>query len=295
MRTLILVCLACSTVWSQAQISPKRPPVTEKSGTKTAQQETKSSKAQQPASTEISAGQKKGESPPTQEASANKVSEELEINRKLATFTMWLVIVGALQIIALLVQARIFWVTLNENRKLIRATAESANAATVGSQSAVESNALMLQSLILVKRPKVTIRNVEIEGLGTLLSGQSVGTAGTLQFYNSGGSEAHVLGVTCRLFPFDKLPMKAPFESPAPSSDIKLPPGCYGTRSFPFEAVDFSTFTAIQQKTMRLYIMGELVYRDSLGLQRTTRFCRLFNAKKKRFFPIADPDYENAD
>lgn len=70
----------------------------------------------------------------------------MEINRKLATFTKWLVVVGALQIIALLVQARIFWVTLNENRKLIKATAESADAAKDGARAAVESNTLTRES-----------------------------------------------------------------------------------------------------------------------------------------------------
>jgi len=59
---------------------------------------------------------------------------------------MWLVIVGAVQIIALLMQARIFWVTLRENRNLIRAASIAANAARDGAAAAVGSNTLTRES-----------------------------------------------------------------------------------------------------------------------------------------------------
>jgi len=144
-------------------------------------------------------------------------------------------------------------------------------------------------------RPRLSIRNVEIESVESLLLGESEETVGTFQIYSSGGSNAHVWRVTCRLFAFAKLPMKVMYEPQDQlSCDIKLPPGVYGTQCFRFLPVDFARFKAIRQKAIGLYILGELFYSDDLGINRTTRFCRLFDWEKERFLPAADPDYESA-
>lgn len=146
-----------------------------------------------------------------------------------------------------------------------------------------------------VLRPKLNVRNVEID-VDSLLGGEPMSAAGMLQIYNSGGTNARVSGATCKLFAIDKLPMKAPFESPIPfSREMELAPGTYETRSFSFDATDFRQFKGISHETIGLYVMGELIYSDDLGFRRTARFCRLFDWEKKRFFPVIDPDYETTD
>jgi hypothetical protein len=58
-------------------------------------------------------------------------------------------------------------------------------------------------------RPKLTIRNVAIDSLSSLLSGEPLNAAGSLEIYNGGASEARVSSIACRLFAFHKLPMIA--------------------------------------------------------------------------------------
>jgi hypothetical protein len=197
---------------------------------------------------------------------------------------------------------------ITESNQLTRDSVEEAQRSNVAHEAlAKESNeltrdsntqtqqsvALAKRTLALTQRPRLIVRNVELDEMGSLLEGEPVDVAGTLQIYNGGGSKARVAVIACKLFAFDKLPTKVPFESSDfQSLDIELAPGIYETRSFGFGASGYKTFAGIVGKTTGLYLMGEMVYSDDSGLRRTKRFCRLFDWEKERFLPVTDSDYE---
>jgi hypothetical protein len=52
---------------------------------------------------------------------------------------------------------------------------------------------------------------------------------------------------------------------------------------------------ALQAGTKFLYVMGWVEYLDELDIRRTTRFCRLYDPRKKRFYPVDDAEYESQD
>ena len=88
--------------------------------------------------------------------SANKSHEEdVELQGKLVTFTLWLVVVGGLQFAALVVQAIVFWRTL----KAIRGQLELMKAGGADTQDlaqqAVRQTELIESQLILSHRPWV--------------------------------------------------------------------------------------------------------------------------------------------
>jgi hypothetical protein len=283
MRTLLLVPFLCSTMWSQTEKPPETPPATKDNAAQVAQHEKGANQNDGQANETAREGLS---SAPENQSHASDRAEEIEISRQLARFTFWLVVVGALQLIALAVQAGVLY----HHGTLIRESVGQMEKAVTAYQEVAD---LTRKSLILAQRPRLIVRNVEIDP-STLLGGKPEDFAGTLQVYNSGGSKAHVSAISCRLFCFDKLPMKAPFDPPVQSGNIELPPGFYGTRSFAsgFDANDFRTFRTIREKRTGLYMMGELVYSDDLGLLRTKRFCRKFDWEQERFLPVTDPDYE---
>jgi hypothetical protein len=45
----------------------------------------------------------------------------------------------------------------------------------------------------------------------------------------------------------------------------------------------------------KLVFAGQLGYRDARGITRRTSFCRSFDVKRERFYPIGDPELEYAD
>jgi hypothetical protein len=54
------------------------------------------------------------------------LSEDQELQRQLVKFTEWLVVVGGLQVLALIVQAFVFWFTLNAIRRQVKIMEEHA-------------------------------------------------------------------------------------------------------------------------------------------------------------------------
>src|ERR1035438_4925887 len=128
MRTLSLLVFSAILAWSQAHQPPEPPPVTKANGAETAQTKEATGKYQRPPANESATLEKIGEANP-HEPNTKANTEEVEINRHLATFTGLLVLVGILQIAALVAQAAIFWQPLKENRGLIQASQRAADAA----------------------------------------------------------------------------------------------------------------------------------------------------------------------
>ncbi len=60
------------------------------------------------------------------DSQAAKSGEDVEIQRKLATYTQWLVIVGAIQFVVLIAQAVVFWFTLHAINRQTRLSSDTA-------------------------------------------------------------------------------------------------------------------------------------------------------------------------
>ena len=136
-----------------------------------------------------------------------------------------------------------------------------------------------------------------VEELNQLLMKGTSGS-GTLQFYNAGGSTATIVGIVSGLHIFDKLPMVSPYQTAHSdkSLSIKLRAGVYGTKSFSVEPdASFTLYRQTRERRTGVYVMGSVIYRDDIGIQRETRFCRKYDWDAERFLPVNDVDYENSD
>ena len=79
--------------------------------------------------------------------------------------------------------------------------------------------------------------------------------------------------------------------------DIKLNPGevhHFGFRS-PDVTWEKNLVKAGTANSPRLVFAGQLGYEDVRGVVRRTSFCRSFDVKRERFYPIEDPELEYAD
>src|SRR5258708_10541068 len=109
--TLLVILLAAAVGTAAAQGTPKQ-------GTSTEKSSLKSGRAKQPDQSHETVEKV----PPTADKPAANLtdthaansSEDKETQRKLVEFTKWLAIVGGLQLLALIVQAIVFWRTLDQ-------------------------------------------------------------------------------------------------------------------------------------------------------------------------------------
>jgi hypothetical protein len=214
----------------------------------------------------------------------NGAEQQDDTDSRLARFTKLLVIVGALQFVALIAQA--FF--LNKSIRLTR------------------------DSIILSQRPRLIVRNVvarqpdciTIPGTPPFGKGKPVG--GQFFVANVGGSEATVRESRYIVIGLEgTLPMERPYEGQAGNNPITvkcvLPPGGVtpGLISAPNPFPDkdpMPTPTAGDRgEHTSVYVMGWIEYSDGLGSVRRTAFCRKYHWRRKRFFAVKDPDYEHAE
>jgi hypothetical protein len=212
MRILLILLLASAT-WSQAQEPPKSAPVAKTNRANTAQDKKASGDEHQPAKDELPSIKQSGERAPEKEHATADANEELDINRRLATFTGILALVGALQLIALTVQAFIFWRTLKENRNLIGAASNSADAAKASSKTAEKA-------LRLTERADILLEAIEVTGQPRL-SGDSAVIA---VFRNYGRTRGDRAQATARVFLSGEA-LAQDVESPQPTPIRILGPG----------------------------------------------------------------------
>jgi len=98
-------------------------------------------------------------------SSAGKPAEDAELQRKLVRFTFWLVIVGGLQVLALIVQAFVFWRTLraiNGQLELMRSAGQDTHDLA---QQAVRQTDLTESQLELTHRPWVSVEVAVVSNL----------------------------------------------------------------------------------------------------------------------------------
>jgi hypothetical protein len=146
MRTLSLLVFLAGGVWSQARLPPKGQPIAVKKGAEGARGERETGQTKHSSNYKSAPAQNQIVSAPEKSTAERKGAEELEINRQLAdytgqlaAFTKLLVFVGIFQFLALIAQAIIFRKTLIENRRLIQASRDAANAARMSAEGLIKS------------------------------------------------------------------------------------------------------------------------------------------------------------
>ena len=192
------------------------------------------------------------------------------------------------------------WAILLTLGAIIWQSSETRKAARAAEKSVAQEKDFFIQS----QRPRLIVsafylksRSGEVpEGLrridGSWHSGQFCVT-------NTGGTEATVKRVLCICPVLDSLPAKRPWEGqPGREVNFSLEPGSSEPYAFTIESQSTDEenvgITLTQHRT--LYAMGWIDYEDARRVRRTTRFCRRYDPKQVRFWPVEnDPDYESQD
>ena len=191
----------------------------------------------------------------------------------------------------------------NESLSAERTATEAAKASADAAKAQAE---LSQKTLVLTQRPRLIVRNVVVKPLGltpewnTPIFQRGYSVEGEFQVVNVGGSRATISASTCCVF-WDgaPLPMHLPYATQNPNNPItgELQPGMSLTGAFISDKPMDQHAIEILQASMHwaLYVMGWVEYKDDLGFIRRIAFCRKYDAERRRFFPVDDPDYEHAD
>jgi hypothetical protein len=159
-------------------------------------------------------------------------------------------------------------------------------------------------------RPRLRIRNVEIEDGShihpTFYFVHGTEVTGRLVVVNVGGSKATIVDTRYRIFcTRGELPTIAPFGvdvrtdlllcdevlAPGQSNTVKISGMIFLTPPDPALGVKMRQF---EVEGWKLYVMGQICYRDDGGDERLMGFCRE-RGKDGRFRAIQDLDYEYED
>ncbi|WP_184223356.1 hypothetical protein [Granulicella aggregans] len=163
------------------------------------------------------------------------------------------------------------------------------------------------KTIVFTQRPRISARNFyfsKMTAIGRQVpNGISEGSEAAGQFYigNSGGTDAKIREVLCivHLEGGDNLAGERPYEGMIGSAeDTVLHPGSSIPYFFRMEnplTHDEAYRLAMSMETLKMHVMGKVVYVDELGIVRTTHFCRRYIPARRRFEPVDNPDYENAD
>ena len=181
----------------QPSKSPPKPPAAKNESAEPAPTQKKAADEHQPAKSDLPPLEPPQKRSPNQEPAKTNADEELNLNRRLTTFTGLLVAVGFLQLVALLAQAFIFWRTLKENRNLIKAAGKSADAARKGAKAAVASNEITRQALYLTEAADIVIERIAIESDRPPFTFNSTFT---IAFKNCGRTRGIQLEIKARAF-----------------------------------------------------------------------------------------------
>lgn len=216
--------------------------------------------------------------------------ENLEVNKRLVTFTGWLVCVGIVQFVALFAQAVIFRQTLKENRKLIHASQCSADAAKLSADAAIEIG----ETLIGAERAWLVPVDIKPPALFEMFAGGNVFNCFTFDLVNQGRTVARLTG-----------PIKARFRSLPRDVDLAdtpdyggmgattpeavfgrvLAPGeRSGLVSIPLgEHIDKNILASIESQQTVLHVYASVTYYDSYDKKRELQFGYMYK-------PARDPE-----
>jgi hypothetical protein len=143
-------------------------------------------------------------------------------------------------------------------------------------------------------RPKVIIRDVYAPHCN---SGEPIEVRYSV--CNVGGSPAKVIesAITVEVMKPAGLALLPQCHGRNPVGEIRLDPGEVHESGFCSQEVTWERHF-IQGGTNnapRLVFAGQIGYEDARGIKRHTAFCRRFDIKRERFYPMEDPELEYAD
>ncbi|MGA8367224.1 MAG: hypothetical protein ACLQMT_09805 [Candidatus Acidiferrales bacterium] len=162
-------------------------------------------------------------------------------------------------------------------------------------------------TVVLTQRPRIVVRNLYFTETKAshgyvAVNGIEAGSDCSGQFYiaNSGGSEAHIQEVVCKVWvDHEDGPLKAkrPYEGETGEQGNKsLTPGQSLTWLFSRSGqLQPNTTNKLLADRAYLYVLGWIGYTDNLGIYRRMAFCRRYNPQLDRFRPVDDPDYEYSE
>src|SRR5579863_344111 len=281
---LAIVVLAVAPAWLFAQV-PKLPKAVNSSESVKKDAKPKASEPSAKANPETGSTKGEGADTTTKEQSkAGKGGDDAETNRRiadytenLARYTRGLVWVGAVQIIALFVQAIFLRLALRDTR----------------------------QSFVLSRPPRLIVRNVVVRQPSTMTfaayGNDTKGESITGQFYvaNVGGTRGTIREVYS-MVGGGPLPMERPYEAlNGQSVNIPLLPGQSVPIPLPTNGGEIVKLeggsTAPIPAGGNAYVMGWVEHIDDMGNRRRTAFCRQWSTITRRFSAISDADYEYAE
>ncbi len=161
------------------------------------------------------------------------------------------------------------------------------------------------QTLVLTHRPRIIIRNIDVNGLEMYRNSIEFAVPSTLEgrlmVTNSGFTEATIIRFHAEWLVTDKLPIANPvFDKPAKEMALVVQPGGSHRLDLPeWKLENFHDFASIAGLADRpnhtLWLIGIVKYRDQLGNLRQTVFGRKLDRIAGRFAPVDNSDYEYAD
>lgn len=181
----------------------------------------------------------------------------------------------------------------------------------MGSQTDIQEKQHAIDRLqfLAEHRPRLRVRHVNIRqgpidpaAQSRWMHEQKIN--GGLCVVNIGGSKARIIESKYRIF-FSKsgLPSEAPYDTGArrlfeDGDELSVGQSC----AIPIDDIITMTpappggsviYQQFEREGWKLYVMGQIRYRDEGGADRFMGFCRLHDGQ--RFKPVDDPDYEYED
>jgi hypothetical protein len=166
------------------------------------------------------------------------------------------------------------------------------------------------QALSLQFRPRLIVRNLivhpTLEGVGDRSPDyyfvRNEFVRGQFFVANVGNSRATITESFCNVYWMKgPLPMRWPYEGLDGNNPILGTIEAGGRKTAIFSSTEaipvghteiglmnYHDFNAVWS----IYVMGWIEYRDNLGFERRTSFCRKFEPTSNRFVAVDDPDYE---
>jgi hypothetical protein len=239
-----------------------------------------------------------------QQTNPSDADEEKDIQAKLAFYTLLLAVFTAVLAAVSIAQGYFLHIHGVELRTLAGAAKENAEATKETLLEIKRQADLMNKSLILQFRPKILIRGGFIDGTRLADTGEIIG--GRLQFIvtNAGGTTATIYKSEFVVKTIGSSPTQTNlFDGATSLGEFSLATGQGTTVAIP---ISFEVIKNIRNEfdkrneplsvdRIPVYFIGDIWYRDDLGISRNTGVFRRFDPNEQTFMPVEKSSSEYAD